>query len=551
MNPAFETLKKSYAQLGSDLVAAKGMLSLVAGLRKFFREPVTLQKANEEIKRALETREQRFLDLVRTQIYDREGSPYLKLLQTAGCDFADIEGHVRREGLEKTLERLAKAGVYLTSDESKGKTEVVRRGVSLRISAGDLELQNPGWGLMLTQSSGTSGQPQRYALSLDNIAWASRVRTVLLSAHDLFHHSHAIYDAILPTSGGIRNFLGYAKSGIAMDRWFARRVPMNSRAEATFHHATTSLIVLATRFFGPGAPWPEFIEGHELGRIVAWMMEQRNAGKGSCLRTNVSNAVRIARLAQEMSCSLSGTKFMTSGEPLTDAKRAAVERVEGTIIPGYGAGGFGEIGHGCGNPRQTDEVHVSLDRLAVIQHPRLRGSNGLRIHPFLFTTLSPLAPKLHLNVENGDYGVMETRKCGCTLEKAGLTVHLHDIRSFEKLTSEGMSYHYGDLHELFENTFPAEFGGGPGDYQLVEEEDGNGQTRLTLVVRPDVGELDEKKILARLRAALADGSRGNRFMAWVWQDAGTFRVKREPPYASARGKILPLHIPKRNQRTIA
>jgi hypothetical protein len=169
MNPAFETLKKSYAQLGSDLVAAKGMLSLVVGLRKFFREPVTFQKANEEIKRALETREQRFLDLVRTQIYDREGSPYLKLLQTAGCDFADIEGHVRRGGLEKTLERLAKAGVYLTSDESKGKTEVVRGGVSVRISPEDLELQNPGQGLILTQSSGTSGQPQRYALSLDNM----------------------------------------------------------------------------------------------------------------------------------------------------------------------------------------------------------------------------------------------------------------------------------------------------------------------------------------------------------------------------------------------
>jgi hypothetical protein len=48
------------------------MLSLVAGLREFFREPVTLDKANEEIKRALETREQRFLDLVRTQVYDRE-----------------------------------------------------------------------------------------------------------------------------------------------------------------------------------------------------------------------------------------------------------------------------------------------------------------------------------------------------------------------------------------------------------------------------------------------------------------------------------------------
>jgi phenylacetate-coenzyme A ligase PaaK-like adenylate-forming protein len=333
-----------------------------------------------------------------------------------------------------------------------------------------------------------------------------------------------------------------------MDRWFARRVPMNSRAEATFHHVMTSLIVLATRFFGPGAPWPEFIDSDELGRIVAWMIEQKKEGKLSCLRTTVSNAVRIARIAHGMGQSLAGMKFMTSGEPLTESKRAAIERVESTVIPGYGAGGFGEIGHGCGNPRQTDEVHVSLDRLAVIQHPRPRGGDGLPIHPFLFTTLTPLAPKLFLNVENGDYGVMETRDCGCCLESTGLTLHLHHIRSFEKLTSEGMSYYYGDLHELFENTFPAEFGGGPGDYQLVEEEDGNGQTRLTLVVRPDIGELDEEKILGRLRAALADGSRGKRFMAWVWQDAGTFRIKREPPYASARGKILPLHIPKRNQR---
>ena len=50
------------------------MLSLVAGLREFFREPVTPEKASEEIRRALETREQRFLDLVRTQVYDREAA---------------------------------------------------------------------------------------------------------------------------------------------------------------------------------------------------------------------------------------------------------------------------------------------------------------------------------------------------------------------------------------------------------------------------------------------------------------------------------------------
>ena len=68
------------------------------------------------------------------------------------------------------------------------------------------------------------------------------------------------------------------------------------------------------------------------------------------------------------------------------------------------------------------------------------------------------------------------------------------------------------------------------------------QTRLTRVVHPDVGELDEGKILTRLRASFAEGSRANRFMTGVWENAGTFRVRRENPYASPRGKILPLHI---------
>ncbi len=85
-------------------------------------------------------------------------------------------------------------------------------------------------------------------------------------------------------------------------------------------------------------------------------------------------------------------------------------------------------------------------------------------------------------------------------------------------------------------------GGGPGDYQLVEEEDPSGQTRLTLLVHPELGELDEQRLLTALQDGLAQGSRDNRFMAKVWQVAGTLRVRREAPHASLRGKILPLHI---------
>jgi hypothetical protein len=128
----------------------------------------------------------------------------------------------------------------------------------------------------------------------------------------------------------------------------------------------------------------------------------------------------------------------------------------------------------------------------------------------------------------------------------GFTQHLHTIRSFEKFTSEGMNYFGSDLFELLENVIPSEFGGGPGDYQLVEEEDERGQTRLTLVVHPQLGEINEATLLLRLQHALAQGSRNQRFMSKIWQDAGTFRIRREVPHASDRGKILPLHIKQKN-----
>jgi hypothetical protein len=112
------------------------------------------------------------------------------------------------------------------------------------------------------------------------------------------------------------------------------------------------------------------------------------------------------------------------------------------------------------------------------------------------------------------------------------------MRSFEKFTSEGMNYNYADLYELLEKTLPGEFGGGPGDYQLREEEDENGQTKISIVVHPDVGSVDERKLLHRLQETLGTDAWHSRF----WKDAGTLRVKREAPYATARGKILPLHI---------
>jgi len=533
-----ETVKRNYRQLNSDL---KGMFSLVRAMPEFFSERITLRRAEEEIKRDLDHREEKFLELVHARIYERPSSPYLQLLKLVRCEYSDLRAQVHRFGLEGTLKQLAGEGVYLTADEFKGKKEVVRGGKSFRVRPSHFECPNLPAGYR-TQSSGTINQPIRSFVSLNLLAMRVPVTCLFFAAHNLFSHSHAMYDAILPGAAGINNLLIYARIGVIADRWFARKIPINSNLEAIYHYLNTQRVTAAARHVCHGFPKPEFIESHEIERIVRWAEDQQSQRRGCCITTAASNAARLARLASRLGTSLEGTKFIVSGEPFTESKREIIGKSGATAIPRYAYGGSINIGFGCANPLHTDEIHVNQHLVALLSSPRSLKNGASPFQPLVCTTLDPSFPRLLLNVENGDYGYLAQRDCGCVLGNVGLSLHLHHIRSFEKFTSEGMNYFYGDLFDLFEKILPAEFGGGPGDYQLVEEEDKSSQTRLTLLVHPAVEKLDESRLLDRLHEGLAQGSRSNLFMSKVWQDSGTFRIKRAIPHASGRGKILPLHI---------
>jgi hypothetical protein len=535
--------KERYDQFSSDLRTIKNAVAVAAAVPRFLRERITPQQAEEAVKKLVETRVERFLELIRLQIYGRLGSPYLKLLKHAGCEFSDLQTQVHRHGLEETLTALAKEGVYLTSDEYKGKREVVRGRESFRITPRDFECRAASAGFTM-QSSGTRNAPVSTFNSLDWRTQRIMGNAVAYAACDVFSSAYAVYQPII--SGRVAPVLGRAKIGIATDRWFAPKMPINSWLEGQYHYLSTSLIVLLANWFGPGMARPEFLESGDVRPIVEWILKNRRDGKKCCIQTVPSNAVRIARTALELGVTLEGTTFLGGGEPLTQSKRALIERVKANVLVTYAFGGNINVGQGCGNPAFTDEVHVQESLVAVVEHPRPLDDSSPPIHPLLGTTLHPLAPRLLLNVENGDYATMVRRDCGCALERVGFTQHLHTIRSFEKFTSEGMNYFGSDLFELLENVIPSEFGGGPGDYQLVEEEDERGQTRLTLVVHPELGEINEAMLLLRLQQALAQGSRNQRFMSKIWQDAGTFRIRREVPHASDRGKILPLHIKQKN-----
>lgn len=541
------TVRNIISELGDRHVQHMLLLpfTLPFAVRRFLRERPSPVDVRTRLKRELENREQRFLELLRTRVYAEPESPYKKLLDYAGCELGDIESSLNRTGLEETLKQLARSGVYLTPAEYKGRQDVERGGYSFRVRAQDLlPPRRYGAAVGVNRSSGTTDKPSSSVSSFDWWREESPAVGLFLDVHGLLSSRMAAYEPMLGSlAAGIAFVLMAARLGIPVDRWFARSVPTNNWLEGLYFRLTSHEIALAGRWFGPGFARPEVIPSGEIDRIVRWVEQGRKEGLTTCIRTVASNAARIARVADEIGASLEGCTFIASGEPVTTAKRRAIEKVGGAVTVLWGYWPIGTIGAGCARPAYGDEMHVFRHSLAVIEHPEpIIEAVGEPVHPLLFTTLYPSAAQLEINVSNGDHAVLSERQCGCPMHEAGLTLHAHNVGSFEKFTSEGLAFPFDDLYELLDTTLPDKFGGGVGDYQLVEEEGMSGQTHLTLLVDPSVGPIGESSLLDFLTAEFSGGSRSKRFMAGVWRDSGTLRIRREIPARTSRGKILPLRI---------
>jgi hypothetical protein len=201
---------------------------------------------------------------------------------------------------------------------------------------------------------------------------------------------------------------------------------------------------------------------------------------------------------------------------------------------------IGRMAVACGRPTTHDDVHVVSDKVAFLEReiPLRAGGN---VRGLVLSSLLWSAPKIMLNVELGDHAVRTRSGCGCLWESIGFTDILHTIRSYEKLTSEGMHFGGADVIGLVEDMLPSRFGGNPTDYQLIEEER-DGLPTVSLLVSPRVGPLDEQEVRAAALAALAAPDNAHQMMAGLWKDAAVLRVVRKEPYATPAGKVLPLHV---------
>jgi phenylacetate-coenzyme A ligase PaaK-like adenylate-forming protein len=296
------------------------------------------------------------------------------------------------------------------------------------------------------------------------------------------------------------------------------------------------------RLAGHRFPLPERCDLDRPERLVAWLAGQLAGGRPLVLRTMPSAAARLGVSAQASGHDLTGLTIVMGAEPVTDARRQQVEASGARAVVLYGSVETSGLAYSCATPRAADDVHVMLDRFALTQHRRAAIDDGPLVDSLLVTSLSPVAGMIAFNTEMGDYARLEQRACSCLLGQLGLTMHLSEIRSFEKLTGEGVTFASSNLQQILEAVLPARFGGTSLDYQLAEEETSEGAARLVLRVRPSVGELDADQLRAVLLEELGRGSAVERYHVQLWRAARTVEVRREEPHVTRAGKVLPFSL---------
>ena len=512
------------------------------GLRDLLRHPISLQEAQEIVRRRIAEREANFLRLAERAIFGYPRSPYRSLLRLAGCEMADIQRMVRTTGLEATLRALRDAGVYVTFEEFKCRVPIARGGQTIHVAPRDFD--NPLLNQYVEASSGgTTGAQTGLLMDLTNVAARAPQIMLAYDAHGILGVPTAIWRGILPDSGGISSMLRGALIGHIPEKWFLTTAPQDLRPNLK-NRLLTQYIVTLGRLYGLRIPRPEPVSLDQALVVARWAAETL-AARGACLiRCHVSMAVRVCIAAREQGLNLRGVTFMGGGEPPTPAKVREILRVGARWIPAYAFSELGQVGLGCGRPADGSDVHFLKDAVALIQCPRQVPGWSLSVDAFYFTSLLPTAPKVLMNVENDDYGVVETRSCGCPLETYGYTEHIRDVRSFRKLTSEGITLVGGDMIHILEEVLPSRFGGSPLDYQLLEEEDEQGFTRLFLVVSPKVPIADEAEVVETVMGALGTRARA------IWKQAETLRVRRMEPIWTGRGKLMPLNLARRSERSV-
>lgn len=509
------------------------------GLREFLRQPLTLADAGEGLAQQLARREQNFLELLKRGVFAKPDSPYLPLFRHAEIEFEDARRLVRDAGLRSALSTLYDAGIRVSLEEAKGRQPIIRGGAEIAVT--ERSFDNPTLARDLAlHSSGSRSAGRRTVWDFDAIAYDAARFAPYAAALGLTERPLAVWLPPPPAFSGYYAVLVHAKNGLSTMKWFSpteRGLSLRAPRAAL----QQALMLAATRMWGPAAvPIPEPTPFEQAGTVARWLAEQVRLGRPAAIRISPSSAVRVCAAANAEGLDISGTLFQTAGETLTPAKAKAISSAGARCVSRYMMIELGMVGSPCLDAAVPDDVHVMTDGVEVVQRTRTVDSSMIEIGALSFTSLLPTAPKLLINVDSGDYGVLEDRPCSCYLGQSGYTLHLHSIGSYEKLTSEGVTFLGSELVAIAEQVLPRRFGGSPADYQFIDRRSAE-PPKISLLVHPSVGQLDHGALVHAVLQTLGRTEPG-RMMAQLWRSGSTLDVVRTAPMSTAAGKTLPLHV---------
>ena len=509
----------------------------LSGLPKLIRRRMTVAEAISIIHDRLRNRERNFLGLVEHSVYGVEGSPYRALLNAAGCTLDDVRELVGREGIEGTLAQLRQQGVYVSFEEWKGSQPIVRGSVTIHATPADFDNPNADQYYSST-TGGSTGVGRRVQLDLHHFEALLPVRILVRHVQGIVGIPSASWSD-LPPGGGLQGILLQAAAGESAVHWYSARVNGPDRAPLRFRVATSAALIVA-RLSGGSVMWPKHLPFDRAVVLAEWARDQVKAAGKCTIHASVSRILRIAVAAREHGIDLTGTVLRGGAEPPTAAKVAQITRTGATFRSNYGISEIGTVGSCCINTDGPNDQHFMRDHLAMIRVPRKVPGFDVEVSALCFTTLMPASPKLLLNVESDDYANVDTKPCGCEWERLGFPEHIRDIRSFRKLTGEGVTLVGSDMERILDDLLPARYGGSALDYQFAEEEDEQGFTKLVLRVAPSVALGDEQKAAEFVLGALAKLDAGGALARSTWRQADTIRIRRERPLMTGRGKLMPL-----------
>jgi hypothetical protein len=527
-------------------------LRFALGLRQFLQKRLTQEEALEAARQAfrarISNRGENFVRLIERGVFGYSKSPYRPLLDSKKIGFRDLAKWVEKDGVESSLERLRDEGVYFTVDEFKGKKEVLRNGVKALLS--ERMFNNPFLSTAYEVRSGaTRSAGTRIRIDFNYLTQRSLYDAFILNMHGCLSAPIANWFPVFPGAPGINSSLRFARIGNAPKKWFSQversHVKVNWEKRLGVNY-----IFLMSRLMGVPIAKPEYVGLNNAYDVALWASQVLQETARCVIYTFASSAVRVCMAAAENNLNIRGAHFLVTGEPLTPQKKSEIEAAGARAVPIYGISEAGVIAAGCDQPYpESDHCHSLKDTTAIISHRVGVEHSDAEVDSFLFSSVLFESPKILLNVGMGDYGTVRRGSCPCEFGQLGFDVHISGIRSWEKLTGEGVTFVDTDFIRIVEKELPRAFGGQSTDYQLVEEEDARGLTRLRLIVSPRVGEVDEDKVVERFIESLRSGTLSPE--SWtqsgpeMWAQARTLRVRREYPIPTPSGKILPFHISKR------